>query len=79
MKTKLLIASLAICGIANAQENWVKYPNNPVLKRDTVVANLPNDLIAISDCWVIKEGTLQFSDKILNQGVSLAKQGSMNP
>jgi len=56
MKTKLLIASLAIFGIANAQENWIKYPNNPVLKRDTVIANLPNDLIAISDCWVIKEG-----------------------
>ncbi len=27
------------------------------MKRDTVIANLPNDIIAISDPWVIKEGT----------------------
>lgn len=38
------------------QENWIKYGNEPVLKRDTVISNLPNDLIAISDCWVEKEG-----------------------
>lgn len=40
------------------QTNWTKYANNPVLKRDTVIAALPNDLIAISDCWVIKEGAI---------------------
>ena len=58
MKTILLIATafFAVCGIANAQENWIKYPNNPILKRDKVLANLPNDIISISDPWVIKEG-----------------------
>ena len=40
-----------------AQNNWTKYANNPVLQRDTVIAALPNDLIVISDCWVIKEGS----------------------
>lgn len=39
-----------------AQTNWIKDPNNPILKRDTVIANLPNDYIAISDCWVMKDG-----------------------
>jgi len=39
-----------------SQVNWTKYGTEPVLKRDTVIANLPNDLIAISDCWVEKEG-----------------------
>jgi predicted GH43/DUF377 family glycosyl hydrolase len=43
---------------ALAQTDWVKDANNPVLARDTVIANLPNDLIAISDPWVIKEGTV---------------------
>lgn len=38
-----------------AQTNWTKDPDNPVLRRDTVIDNLPNDLIAISDCWVMKE------------------------
>jgi len=41
-----------------SQENWMKDPSNPVLKRDTVFANLPNDIIAISDPWVIKEGAV---------------------
>lgn len=40
----------------NAQINWTKDANNPVLRRDTVIANLPNDIYAISDCWVLKEG-----------------------
>lgn len=40
-----------------SQENWIKYGTEPVLKRDTVFANLPNDIIAISDCWVEKEGS----------------------
>jgi predicted GH43/DUF377 family glycosyl hydrolase len=40
-----------------AQTNWTKDATNPVLRRDTVYANLPNDLIAISDCWVMKQGT----------------------
>jgi len=38
-----------------AQTDWVKDASNPVLTRDTVIANLPNDLIAISDPWVMKE------------------------
>lgn len=40
-----------------AQTNWTKDPTNPVLRRDTVFANLPNDIIVISDCWVMKLGT----------------------
>ncbi|HNP17553.1 MAG TPA: T9SS type A sorting domain-containing protein [Fulvivirga sp.] len=40
-----------------AQTNWIKDANNPVLVRDTVSANLPNDIFAISDCWVMKEGS----------------------
>jgi len=54
--TAFITIIFALAVNVNAQENWVKYGNNPVLKRDTVIANLPNDLIAISDCWVIKEG-----------------------
>lgn len=42
----------------SAQTQWAKHPENPVLRRDTVMAHLPNDIIAISDCWVIKEGAL---------------------
>ncbi len=38
-----------------AQTDWQKDAFNPVLTRDTVIANLPNDLIAISDPWVMKE------------------------
>ncbi len=56
MKIKLLIGLIILCQIVNAQTNWTKYATNPVLRRDTVLANFPNDLIAISDCWVIKEG-----------------------
>lgn len=41
-----------------SQTTWQKDPLNPVLTRDTVLGNLPNDLIAISDCWVIKEGAV---------------------
>lgn len=52
----LFIFGLLFC--ARAQESWVKDPSNPVLKRDTVFANLPNDIIAISDPWVIKEGSV---------------------
>lgn len=40
-----------------SQTNWTKDATNPVLRRDTVIANLPNDLIVISDGWVLKEGT----------------------
>jgi predicted GH43/DUF377 family glycosyl hydrolase len=39
-----------------AQENWTKYTNNPVLTRDTVVSEFPNDIYAISDCFVLKDG-----------------------
>lgn len=39
------------------QLNWVKYDENPVLKRDTVIENLANDFFAISDNWVLKEGS----------------------
>lgn len=41
-----------------SQTSWTKDPSNPVLKRDTVIAHLPNDLIAISDPFVIKEGAV---------------------
>ncbi len=57
MKTKLLIGLVLLCQLANAQTSWTKYTGNPVLRRDTIIANLPNDLIVISDCWVIKEDT----------------------
>ena len=40
------------------QTIWTKDAGNPVLKRDTIISNFPNDLIAISDCWVIKEGDI---------------------
>jgi len=39
-----------------SQTNWVKDASNPVLKRGAVFANLPNDIIAISDPWVEKDG-----------------------
>ncbi len=64
MKTKYTLIAIVISSILKdtnplfAQTNWTKDPNNPVLRRDTVMANLPNDLIAISDCWVIKEGLI---------------------
>ncbi len=48
---------IVIFSFGFTQTIWTKDPTNPVLKRDTVIANLPNDLIAISDCWVVKEGT----------------------
>ena len=57
MKIKLLIGLVLLCQLANAQTSWTKYAGNPVLRRDTIIANLPNDLIVISDCWVIKEDT----------------------
>lgn len=41
----------------SAQTDWIKDLSNPVLRRDTVVATLPKDLYAISDCWVLKEGS----------------------
>lgn len=53
----LFIGMILFSTVTMAQTNWIKDPNNPVLKRDTLFANLPNDYIAISDCWVIKEGT----------------------
>ena len=61
MTQKVFLKSIALIGLLSstslmAQTHWAKDPNNPVLRRDTVIANLPNDLIAISDCWVIKEG-----------------------
>jgi hypothetical protein len=49
---------MAASTATHAQTNWTKDANNPVLRRDTVYANLPNDLIAISDCWVMKQGLL---------------------
>lgn len=36
-----------------AQVNWIKDASNPVLRRDTIIWNLPNDLIAISDPYVL--------------------------
>jgi predicted GH43/DUF377 family glycosyl hydrolase len=51
-----IISLLVSVSAAYAQTTWVKDANNPVLRRDTVIASLPNDLYAISDCWVLKEG-----------------------
>lgn len=52
-----LIGYLLVCVSAiMAQENWTKYTENPVLRRDTVVTNFPNDIYAISDCFVLKDG-----------------------
>lgn len=59
MKLLLILISNTILYVnVVAQENWVKDIANPILKRDTVFTNLPNDIIAISDPWVIKEGTV---------------------
>ena len=56
----LLLLSLTIVftsvSYLNAQTNFTKDPNNPIFRRDTTVANLPNDIYAISDCWVLKDG-----------------------
>lgn len=52
-----IILTFLFSTLTTAQTNWTKDPNNPVLKRDTIIANLPNDYIAISDCWVMKDGT----------------------
>ncbi|MBK6731571.1 MAG: T9SS type A sorting domain-containing protein [Bacteroidetes bacterium] len=54
---QILICSILFISELQAQTVWVKAIDNPVLIRDTVISNFPNDLIAISDCWVIKEGT----------------------
>ena len=51
----LCVCSLLFTSTLNGQTTWYKYENNPVLQRDTVIANLPNDLIAISDPWVLFE------------------------
>lgn len=55
-KSLLLIVVLKTTSLVS-QTNWTKDATNPVLKRDTVIANLPNDLIVISDGWVLKEGS----------------------
>ncbi len=52
----VLLSFMSCCNLLYAQTNWTKYHENPVLKRDTVLANLPNDIYAISDCWVMKDG-----------------------
>jgi hypothetical protein len=49
---------LLVGNTSYSQENWTKFQNSPVLERDTIIANLPNDYIAISDPWVIKQGTV---------------------
>ena len=58
MKRLHLILALVFCFQMNlfSQTNWVKDASNPVLKRGAVFANLPNDIIAISDPWVEKDG-----------------------
>jgi predicted GH43/DUF377 family glycosyl hydrolase len=58
-KSIFIIAFILLVGqmfVVSGQTAWTKDANNPVLRRDTVLANLPNDLIAISDGWLIKEG-----------------------
>ncbi|MCF8275609.1 MAG: T9SS type A sorting domain-containing protein [Flavobacteriales bacterium] len=64
MKTTTVLLAIALfaCTLLNdqnaaiAQTFWTKDATNPVLRRDTVLANLPHDIYAISDCWVLKEG-----------------------
>lgn len=53
MKTLLLTTVLFIQGVCYSQVNWIKDLTNPVLRRDTVIGNLPDDLIAISDPFVL--------------------------
>lgn len=55
MKKLFTLICLFIFSSVMGQTNWTKYPSNPVIKRDTL-NSLSNDLIAISDSWVIKEG-----------------------
>lgn len=54
----MLFLFLFTAQFAHSQVLWTKDPQNPVLRRDTVIANLPNDLIAISDPWVLKPNTV---------------------
>lgn len=55
---KILFFFLVAASLA-AQENWSKYDaGNPVMFRDTVLANLPVDLYALSDPWVIYDNSL---------------------
>jgi predicted GH43/DUF377 family glycosyl hydrolase len=61
MMTKIIFKTIVLIGLLSstslkAQIAWTKNAANPVLRRDTVIANFPNDIIAISDCWVAKEG-----------------------
>jgi predicted GH43/DUF377 family glycosyl hydrolase len=49
--------SLALVSCPSFGQYWEKYDQNPVLRRDTVYTNLPNDIIAISDGWVIKDAS----------------------
>lgn len=53
-----LLCTFESSGFLSAQTIWSKDALNPILQRDTVIANLPNDLITISDCWVIKLGSV---------------------
>ena len=63
MKNILTVAIILILSLFKGtrlmygQISWTKDAGNRVLRRDTVVSDFPNDIIAISDCWVAKEGT----------------------
>ena len=50
------IAFILLCAQIFAQSSFTKYSQNPVLKRDTTLSNLPNDIYAIRDPMVIKIG-----------------------
>lgn len=57
----ILLVMLLLAGMRSpllSQTDWVKDPANPVLRRDTNVAALPQDIYAISDCFVLKEGAV---------------------
>ena len=56
MKTNLFFITILISTGLFGQENWTKHEDNPILKRDTVITDLPNDFFAISDNWVLKDG-----------------------
>ena len=63
MKNNLSVALIVILSLfggerlLHAQVDWSKDATNPVLRRDTVISHFSNDIIAISDCWVTKEGS----------------------
>ncbi len=57
-KHLFFLALLFFFNISISQTLWVKYAGQPVLKRDTTHFPPSNDIIAISDPFVIKDGNI---------------------